>query len=141
MEIIPYIFFNGQCEEAMKFYEKVFGGKIQGLMTYGDSPAAKDFAADQKNRIIHARMNVGSSVLMASDAPPNDHRQPQGFSLSVSVKDPTEAERVFAALAENGTIQMPIAQTFWSVRFGMLTDQFGMPWMVNCEEAASTVSA
>jgi PhnB protein len=78
---------------------------------------------------------------MASDAPPNDHRQPQGFSLSVSVKDPTEAERVFAALAENGTIQMPIAQTFWSVRFGMLTDQFGMPWMVNCEEAASTVSA
>ena len=66
---------------------------------------------------------------------------PQGFSLSVSVKDPAEAERVFAALAENGTIQMPIAQTFWSVRFGMLTDQFGMPWMVNCEQAASTAGA
>ncbi len=140
MEIIPYIFFNGQCEVAMKFYEKVFGGKIQGLMTYGDSPAAKDFAPDQKNRIIHARMEVGNSVLMASDAPPEHHAPAQGFSLSVSVKDPAEAERVFAALAENGTIQMPIAQTFWSVRFGMLTDQFGMPWMVNCEQAASRAS-
>ena len=86
-------------------------------------------------------MNVGNSELMASDTPPEHHRQPQGFSLSVSVKDPAEAERVFAALAENGTIQMPIAQTFWSVRFGMLTDQFGMPWMVNCEQAASTAGA
>jgi PhnB protein len=141
MEIVPYIFFNGQCEVAMKFYEKVFGGKIQGLMTYGDSPAAKDFAPDQKNRIIHARIHVGNSELMASDTPPEHYRQPQGFSLSVSVKDPAEAERVFAALAENGTIQMPIAQTFWSVRFGMLTDQFGMPWMVNCEQAASTAGA
>jgi PhnB protein len=109
MEIVPYIFFNGQCEVAMKFCEKVFGGKIQGLMTYGDSPAAKDFAPDQKNRIIHARISVGNSELMASDTPPEHHRQPQGFSLSVSVKDPAEAERVFAALAENGTIQMPIA--------------------------------
>jgi PhnB protein len=140
VEIIPYVFFNGQCEAAIKFYEKVLGGKVRGLMTYGDSPAAKDFSPDQKDKIIHARMEVGNSVLMASDAPPERHSPPQGFSLSVSVKDPGEAERVFHALAENGTIQMPIAQTFWSVRFGMLTDQFGMPWMVNCEQAASSAS-
>ena len=140
MEIIPYVFFNGQCEAAIKFYEKVFGGKVQGLMTYGDSPAGKDFPPDQKSKIIHARLDVGNSVLMASDATPDRYSPPQGFSLSVSVKDPAEAERVFHALAENGTVQMPIAQTFWSVRFGMLTDQFGMPWMVNCEQAASTAS-
>src|SRR5580704_83244 len=141
MEIIPYVFFNGTCEAAIKFYETVLGAKIHGLMTYGNSPAGKDVALDQKDKIIHARIDIGNSVLMASDVPPEHRSTPQGFSLSVSVKDPAEAERIFAALAENGTSQMPIAQTFWSVRFGMLTDQFGMPWMVNCEQAASTAGA
>jgi len=141
MEVIPYVFFNGNCKEAIKFYERVLGGKVQALMTYGDSPMGKDMPPEQKDKIIHARVDVGKSVLMASDATPDRYGARQGFSLSVSVKDAAEAERVFAALAENGTIQMPIAQTFWSVRFGMLTDQFGMPWMVNCEQAASTASA
>jgi PhnB protein len=140
MEVIPYVFFNGNCREAIQFYEKVLGGKVQGLMTYGDSPMGKDMPPEQKDKIIHARMNVGNSVLMASDETPDRHTAPQGFSLSVSVKDAGEAERVFAALAEGGSIQMPIAQTFWSVRFGMLTDQFGMRWMVNCEQAAATAS-
>ena len=140
MEVIPYVFFNGNCKEAIKFYEKVLGGKVQALMTYGDSPMGKDLPPEQKDKIIHARMDVGKSVLMASDETPDRHAAAQGFSLSVSVKDAAEAERVFAALAEGGSIQMPIAQTFWSVRFGMLTDQFGMRWMVNCEQAASTAS-
>jgi PhnB protein len=140
MEVIPYVFFNGNCREAVQFYEKVLGGKVQSLHIYGDSPMGQDMPPDQKNKIMHAHMIVGNSVLMASDAIHGRYSAPQGFSLSVSVKDPAEAERVFAALAEGGAIQMPIAQTFWSLRFGMLTDQFGMPWMVNCEQAAATAS-
>ncbi len=81
-------------------------------------------------------MVVGDKVLMGSDAPPERYQEPRGFSVSLSVKDPAEAERIFHALADNGTVQMPIQKTFWSVRFGMVVDRFGVPWMVNCEQAA-----
>jgi PhnB protein len=136
MELNPYLNFNGRCEAAFKFYEKCLGGKIIMMMTHGQSPMADQTPADWRDKIMHARMTVGDRVLMGSDAPPEHYQKPQGFSVSLSVTDPADAERKFNALAQNGTVQMPLQQTFWAVRFGVLTDQFGIPWMINCEQAA-----
>jgi PhnB protein len=136
MQMNPYLVFNGQCEAAFKFYEKCLGGKIEGMMTHGESPMSQQVPAEWRSKIIHARMTLGGIPLMGSDAPPDHYQQPQGFSVSLTVKDPAEAERVFQDLAQNGKVQMPIQKTFWSIRFGMLVDQFGIPWMVNCEQAA-----
>jgi PhnB protein len=134
MQLNPYLVFNGQCEEAFKFYEKVLGGKITGLMTHGNSPMASQVAPEWRAKIMHAHMTVGDYVLMGSDAPPQHFQKPQGFSVSIVVKTAEEAERIFAALSEKASIVMPLQQTFWSPRFGMLTDRFGIPWMVNCDQ-------
>jgi PhnB protein len=136
MELNPYLNFNGTCEAAFKFYEKCLGGKIEMMLSHGASPMADQVPPDWRNKIMHARMTVGGRVLMGSDAPPQHFEKPQGFSVSLGVADPAEAERLFKALAENGTVRMPIQQTFWAVRFGALVDQFGIPWMINCEQAA-----
>ena len=104
------------------------------MLTHGETPAKAQTPADWQSKIIHARMTVGNNVIMASDAPPGHYNKPQGFSVNISVSDPKEAERVFHALAENGVAHMPIAETFWALRFGMCVDQFGTPWMVNCEK-------
>lgn len=136
MRMNPYLIFNGQCEAAFKFYEKCLAGKIEGMMTHGDSPMAQQVPAEWRSKIIHARMTVDGMPLMGSDAPPDHYEQPRGFSVSLSVKDPGEAERIFQELSQNGKVRMPIQKTFWSIRFGMLVDQFGIPWMVNCEQAA-----
>jgi PhnB protein len=135
MQINPYINFNGQCEAAFKFYEKVLGGKIVGTMTFGGSPMADQAPAGWQEKIMHAALKVDDSLLMGSDAP--DRYVPmQGSYVSIGVKDPAEAERIFHALAENGQVQMPIQETFWAPRFGMLVDRFGISWMVNCEPAS-----
>ena len=136
MQLNTYLFFTGQCEAAFKFYEKCLGGKIETMLPHEGTPAAAQVPAEWRNKIMHARMVVGDQVLMASDAPPGRYQKPQGFSVNIGVKDPAQAERIFHALAEKGTVQMPIAETFWAARFGMLVDQFGIPWMVNCEKAA-----
>jgi PhnB protein len=91
---------------------------------------------DSKNRIMHARLQIGDKVLMASDCPPGRFEAAKGFNINISVKDPAEADRLFDALSTKGTINMPIQETFWAKRFGMLVDQFGTPWMINCEKAA-----
>ena len=135
MELNPYLIFNGNCEAAFKFYEQLLGGKIEFMMTHGESPMAEQTAPEWRDKIIHVRMTVGDQVLMASDAPPGRYEKPQGFSVSINVKDRADAERIYAALQENGTIQMPLQKTFWADRFGMLVDRFGTPWMVNCESA------
>jgi PhnB protein len=135
MQLNPYLTFDGQCEAAFKFYEKVLGGKIEAMMTYGSSPMAEQTPADWRNKIMHARLTVGDKMLMASDAPPDRREAMKGFSVTISLDDPGQAERIFHALSENGTVQMPIQQTFWAARFGMLVDQFGTPWMINCEQA------
>ena len=103
------------------------------MTPHGGSPAAEFAPPDWQNKILHARMTVGGDVLMASDAPPGHYCKPQGSSLSLHITDTAEAERVFAALAEGGTMTMPIQKTFWARLFGMCTDRFGTPWMVNCE--------
>ena len=136
MEINPYLLFNGQCEEAFKFYEKSLNGKIEAMMPHEGSPAEQHAPPNWLKKILHARINIGGQIVMASDAPPGSYEKPRGFSVSISIKDPKEAEKMFNALADKGTIQMPIGPTFWAERFGMLTDRFGIPWMINCEKRA-----
>jgi PhnB protein len=134
MQLNPYLTFNGQCESAFKFYERCLGGKIIALIPHAGTPAEQHTPPEWRNKILHATLNAGGAVLMGSDAP--GYQQPQGMSVSLQVKTPEEADRIFAALSENGTVRLPIQQTFFSPRFGMLTDQFGIPWMINCEQPA-----
>ena len=139
MKIEAYLMFNGQCEEAFKFYEKTLGGKIEGIMTYGASPVAQQMPPDMKDKIIHARLVVGDQVLMGSDAPSQQYEKPQGFGVSITLNEPADVDRIFNALSMDGKITMPAQKTFWSARFGMATDRFGIPWMVNCAQAAQAV--
>jgi PhnB protein len=135
MQLNPYLTFNGQCEAAFKFYEQCLGGKIIAMMTHAGTPAEQHVPAEWRNKIMHARLTVNDEVLMGSDAPPDHYQQPKGISVALQIKNAADAERTFHALAENGTVQMPIQETFWATRFGMLVDQFGIPWMINCEKA------
>ncbi len=135
MRLNPMLTFNGQCEAAFKFYEKCLGGKIVTMLSHGDSPMAEQVPSEWRNKILHATLHVGDTVLMGSDSRPEQYEEPKGFSVTLGIEDPADAERIFHALAENGTVRMPIQKTFWTVRFGMLVDRFGIPWMVNCEQA------
>lgn len=132
MQMNPYLFFNGQCEAAFKFYAQCLGGKIEAMLRHEGTPAEKEVPSEWRDKILHASLVFGDNVLMASDAPPGHFDKPQGFSVSLSVSEPAQAERLFNALAQNGTITMKLEQTFFAVRFGMLVDQFGIPWMINC---------
>jgi PhnB protein len=136
MQVNPYLFFNGQCEEAFKFYERTLGGKIEAIMTHAGTPVEQHVPPEWRDKVLHARLKVGDFALMGSDAPPDRYAKPQGFSVSLQVEKPADAERIFQALAERGTVQMPLEKTFWAARFGMLVDRFGTPWMVNCENAS-----
>jgi PhnB protein len=131
MQVNPYVFFNGQCEEAFNFYAQVLGGTIEAMMKHEGTPAEGHVPPEWRSKIIHASLRVRDGVIMASDAPPEHSQQPQGFYVSLHFTDVAEAERVYNALAENGKINMPFEETFWAVRFGMLVDRFGIPWMVN----------
>ena len=133
IQLNPYLPFAGRCEAAFKFYEKCLAGKIVAMMTYKDMPPKHQPPAEWRDKILHVRLTVGSAVLMGSDAPPDRYETPQGMSVSLQIEKPAEAERIFHALAEKGTVSMPIQETFWAARFGMLVDQFGVPWMINCE--------
>jgi PhnB protein len=133
MQINPYLSFNGQCEAAFKFYERCLGGKIVAMLTYGNSPMAEQCGSDVHDKIMHARLLLDGQTLMGSDSPHERYEETKGMSVALGIDDAEKAERIFSALAENGTIQMPIQETFWAQRFGMLVDQFGIPWMVNCE--------
>lgn len=135
MQLSPMVNFNGQCEEAFKFYEQCFGGRIQTMMTWGDSPMADQVSTEWRDKIVHATLIVGETSLLGNDAPPDSYEAPKGISVTIHIKDVSEAERVFKALAENGTVQMPFEQTFWSAGFGMCVDRFGIPWMINTEQA------
>ena len=133
MHLTPYLTFNGQCEAAFKFYERCLGGKIVAMMTHAGTPMEDHVPPEWREKILHARLVVRDEVLMGSDAPPDHYAVPQGISVSLQINDPADAERIFHALAEHGAVRMPIQKTFWAARFGMLVDQFGIPWMVNCE--------
>ncbi len=133
MRANAYLNFNGQCEKAFQFYAEATGAAIDRMVSFEDSPMAGQMAPEARKMIIHASMRIGDTVLMASDAPGERYQKPQGFSVSLLVDTPAEAERVFTALSTGGEVRMALQQTFFAVRFGMLTDKFGIPWMVNCE--------
>ena len=133
MHLNPYLLFNGDCAEAFKFYAQTLDGNIEAMMTFNGSPAAEHAPPEWGDKILHATMVIGDQRLMASDAPPGQYAKPQGISVSISLNDRDKGERIFNALAEGGTTTMPFAKTFWAAGFGMCTDRFGIPWMVNCE--------
>jgi PhnB protein len=136
MKLSPYISlsFNGQCETAFKFYERCFGGKIQMMLAWGSSPMAAQAPPEWGGKILYGRITVGDTDLIGADALPQQYAKPQGFSVLLNLDEPAEAERIFHALAEGGTVQMPLQQTFWAALYGGVVDQFGMRWEINCEE-------
>ncbi|NJK75956.1 MAG: VOC family protein [Oscillatoriales cyanobacterium RU_3_3] len=136
MQLNPYLFFNGNCEAAFKFYEQCLGGKIVTMMTYEDAPIEEQGTPEWRHKILHACLIVGDRELMGSDSPPEYYEETKGFSVHLAIDNPAAAERIFHALAENGKVKMPFEQTFWAYRFGMLVDRFGIPWAIDCEKAA-----
>jgi len=134
MKLSPRLYFSGQCREAFEFYERCLGGKIQMMLTYGDSPAAQQVPPHWREKIIHATLVIGESILYGEDAVPEKYQAAQGFQLTIGLHDPAEVERVFKALSENGKVMMPPQKTFWSLSFGVLVDQFGISWEVNCQQ-------
>jgi PhnB protein len=134
MQVIPYIFFNGNCREALDFYATVLNGKIETIMTHGESPASGNVDESWQSKILHARLTVGDRAILASDSPPQFGKvTPSGFYVTLEIATPEEADRVFNTLAEGGTVRMPIGQTFWARRFAMLVDRFDIPWMISCK--------
>ena len=137
LQLDNYMFFDGNCADAMRLYERTLGGKLQ-LMTHGDSPMAAQTPPGSANRIMHARLELDGRLLMASDSMVGQpYEGMKGFSLSLIYPTVAEAQRIFAALADGGQVTMPIAKTFWAEAFGMLVDRFGTPWMVNGGMASS----
>ncbi len=132
MQSNTYLNFNGDCQAAFKFYEQCLGGKITAMMRYGASPMAEQTPPEQLNKIMHVHLTVGDLVFMGADCPPEYFEKPQGFNVNLQFDNVEEGERIFNALAENGTVKMPFEKTFWADRFGMVVDHFGTPWMINC---------
>lgn len=134
MQINAYLNFNGQCEAAFKFYEQVLGGKILMMSRFAESPMAQQMPAEMGGKILHARIQIGETIVMGSDAPGDRYSPQKGFALSLQVNTTAEAEKIFHALAENGQVGMTLGKTFFAERFGMLSDRFGVPWMIICEK-------
>lgn len=132
MQVQPYLFFDGRCEEAAEFYKKAIGAQVAMMMRYRDSPEPHPpgmVPPGSENKIMHMSLQIGETTVMASDEC-TDHPTFQGFSLTLTAKDAAEAERLFGALADGGSVQMPLAATFFASKFGMLSDRFGVRWMV-----------
>jgi PhnB protein len=133
MQIQPYLFFDGRCEEAVEFYRKVLGAKVEMLMRFNESPEPPPpgtVAPGSENKVMHVSLRIGDATVMASDGHAKGNPRFEGFSLSLNVKTAAEADRYFNALADGGKVQMPLGKTFWSPRFGMVADRFGVGWMV-----------
>jgi PhnB protein len=136
MTIQPYLFFEGRADEAVAFYQKVFGAEVQMLMRYKDSPDPCPegmIPPGSESKVMHMMMKIGDAVVMGSDGRCSGTPGFQGFSLCYAAKDATDADRVFSALSDGGTVQMPMGKTFFSPRFGMVADRFGVSWMVIVE--------
>ena len=134
MKLNPLLSFRGQCEAAFKFYERCLGGNIVTMLTYANSPTGEPVPQEWQEKILHATLTVGDNVLMGGDVLLEQYEQPKGFQILIGLNDPLDAERIFQALAEHGAVKMPLQTTFWAVRFGVLVDQFGIPWVINCEQ-------
>jgi len=130
MQIQPYLFFDGRCEEAIEFYRDAVGAEVTMLMRFKDSPDQSMITPGTENKVMHAGLKIGDTDVMASDGRCTGQMTFQGFGLALSAADPAEAERLFTALGNGGQVQMPLAKTFFSPSFGMVADRFGVTWMV-----------
>lgn len=132
MKITPYLNFAGDCREAMTFYQSVFGGELE-MTAHKDTPSAEHVPPEMQNQIMHAALTIGDAVIFASDAPMTKANNFSGVYLSVHPTSVEEADRMFAALKEGGEVEMPLEETFWAKRFGMLYDRWGVKWMFNVQ--------
>jgi PhnB protein len=136
MRVQPYVFFEGRCDEALDFYRRALGAEVLMLMRYKDSPEAAPpgkLPPGAEEKVMHASFRVGETIILASDGRCQGRPAFQGFSLVLTVPDDAQAERLFAALSDGGQVQMPLGKTFFSSRFGMVTDRFGVLWMIIVE--------
>lgn len=130
MNLSPHLMFGGDCAEAFKLYAELFGGELT-MLSYADTPMSHDVAPGWRAKIVHATLSFDGNTLAGADVLPGDYRRPQGFSVLVDVEGPGNARRIFDTLAERGSVQMPMQETFWSPCFGVLVDRFGIPWEIN----------
>jgi PhnB protein len=130
MQVQPYLFFDGRCEEAVEFYQRTLGAKVEMLLRFKDAPEPGHTPPGAENKVMHCSLRIGEATVMASDG--HCHGKPsfQGFGLSLTAANVAEAERLFNALADGGKVNQPLVETFFSPRFGMVADRFGVPWMV-----------
>lgn len=138
MQVQPYLFFDGRCEEAIEFYKKTLGAKVEMLMRFKESPEPPPpgcMAPGTEDKVMHACLRIGDTAVMASDGQCGGKPSFQGVSLSITAPTEADADRMFNALADGGQVQMPLAKTFFSPRFGVVADRFGMSWMVIVEPA------
>jgi PhnB protein len=142
MNLIPYLYFDGTCAEAMQFYADVFGGTISSLLRWSEMPPNPDYPISdhQKNRVMHATMEAKGFSLMASDGTPGTEQKGGNISLSLNLKDVAEGEKLFEALSREGTIQTPLTEMFWDAKFGQFTDKFGIDWMFNIALTRATAN-
>ncbi len=135
MNVGAYLFFNGRCEEALNFYAEKLGAEITVIMRNKEAPEPGMTPPEAGDKIMHANFKIGDTILMASDGMCDGSVNPghHGYALSISVTDPAEGERLLAAVAEGGKVEMPFQKTFWAKGFGMAHDKFGVLWMLNCE--------
>jgi len=134
MQVQAYLFFDGRCEEAVEFYKNALGAKVEMLMRFKEAPDPPPpgmVPPGFENKVMHTSLRIGETVVMASDGCTEGNPSFKGFSLSLAVEKAADADRLFAALADGGQVQMPLGKTFWSPRFGMVTDRFGVGWMIN----------
>ena len=131
MKVEPYLFFEGRCEEALEFYRKALSAEVTMLVRFKESPDPDMCQPGTEDKVMHANLRIGDNTLMASDGRCKEQAAFQGFSLSLSLTDEAEAERIFTALSDGGKVQMPLTKTFWSPRFGMVAVRFGVLWMIN----------
>ncbi len=133
MQMSPYLSFKGECEAAFKFYERSLGGQLGAIFRYGGTPLEHLVPADWSDKVMHGSLTLGAQVLQGADVAPDRYEEPRGVSLSLQIESTADAERIFHDLARDGRIVVPLEQTFWAARFGMLVDRFGIPWLINCE--------
>lgn len=133
MKVEPYLFFGGRCEEALGFYVRALGAEVTVLMRCKEAPEPMGLPPGWEDKVMHANLRIGDSTLMASDGMGAPATPFSGFALALAAPSVEQAEAWFAALAEGGTVDMPLQQTFWARTFGMLTDRFGVSWMLSCE--------
>ena len=136
MQVNPHLCFGGDCEAAFRFYAECMGGRFATRVRWGNSPLAEQVSLEWRSKLLHATLDFGTHILTGADLPPDQYESPRGISVLLSLDNAAEAHRIFEALAESGTVHMPVQETFWSPAFGVLVDRFGIPWEIQCDAAS-----